>query len=360
VLGRVYHLLVSFMLLAAGGILLYGAARDHLKAYESLGWPERAATVTQERLSEDGSVEVLSMLEGKSFHQRVPFSFALSFDHESRRSRARLKARYAAGNRVTIHYSPGAPATEAVLRPGYSILSLALMAAGAVLVLAGLAFALRPPALLSAWFSPAVQSPDEARVAAGSHPRTHAAVVSRGRRFALGSDGILTSTIIDRRLMVTVGLLLLGAFGWLFYLDWQGALAAGWMADAAGLISVISLGAGLIAIGLRKAVKLSRGAQRAWVESGWFAFSASAYQTSAWPLAAFDRILIERVNLLGLESPAPRSPQRGGPGVRFRVTLLGDSVLAVNGYREYRDALKLAYCLSSLTGYPLIEAGPSV
>lgn len=356
-LGRLYHLLVSFMLLGAGCLLLYGAAGDHLKAYESLRWPERPATVVQEHFGEDSSIEVVSVLDGIAVRQRVPFSYALSFAHESQRARVRLKARYAQGNEVTIRYNARAPDTEAVLRPGFPALSVALMGTGAVFLLAGLVIALRPPPFLSRWFYPAaVQPAGTAYAEADARPLPHSPIVSRGRGFELTSDGTLTSTVIDRRKAVTAGLIFLGVFAWLFYLDWQGLLVTtGWASDAIAMASVASLGLGLTAIGLHKKVMLSRSAARAWVESGWFAFSTSARQTSAWRLAAFDRVVIARVNLLGFESRAPRSAQRGGPGIRFRVTLLGDSDLPVNSYRSYQNALKLAYCLSGLTGYRVVE-----
>ena len=356
-LGLLYHLLISFMLIGAGGLLFYGSAQDHLKAYESLLWPQRMATVTQERFSEDSGIEVVSVLDGKAARQRVPFSYALTFAYESQRARVRLKARYAQGNEVTIHYNPRTPATEAVLRPGFPVLSMALMGAGAVLVLAGLVFALRPHAFVSRRFDFAgVQSLDRAHAEAGALTPPRSPVVSRGRGFALSSDGTLTSTVIDRKAMMTAGVLFLGLSGCLFYLDWRGVLVTtGWAANGVGIVSVVSLGAGLTAIGLRRRVKLSRSAQRAWAESGWFALSTNAHQTSAWPLAAFDRVVIARVNLLGFESPAPRSPQRGAPGIRFRVKLVGDSELTVNSYRNHQDALKLAFALSSLTGYRVVE-----
>ena len=56
-----------------------GSAVDHRKAYESLRWPQRMATVTRERFSENSGIEVVSVLDGKAVRQRVPFSYALTF-----------------------------------------------------------------------------------------------------------------------------------------------------------------------------------------------------------------------------------------------------------------------------------------
>jgi hypothetical protein len=178
--------------------------------------------------------------------------------------------------------------------------------------------------------------------------------VREGNGYTVDRDGLLTSTLVNRKLAVMTGIACLALFGWIFYLDWHKAIHQDqWFYGLIDYVALICLGVGLISIGLRKQVKLSSKSSQVWQEAGWFGLSTSTYETSAWPLDRFDRVLVFRTNLLGLEAPTRGNPHRGGAGIRFQVRLAGNSEVTVNSYRNYNHASQLANVLADLTGYPV-------
>jgi hypothetical protein len=178
--------------------------------------------------------------------------------------------------------------------------------------------------------------------------------VREGKGFVVDRDGLLTSTLVNRKLAVTIGVASLALYGWFFYLDWHRAIDPDqWWSSLIDILALLCIGVGLISIGLRKQVKLSSEQSSVWQEAGWFGLSTSAYETSAWPLARFDRIIIQRTNLLGFEARTRSNPRQAVRGVRFWVKLMGNSEVGINAYADYNEASQLAQVLSSLTGYPV-------
>jgi hypothetical protein len=176
--------------------------------------------------------------------------------------------------------------------------------------------------------------------------------MQQGDGFQVDRGGDLISHVINRRRAVMWGLLCLAGYGGIFALDWYQLVSIRyWIHDRLPVLALVLLVAGLSLIGAHRRVILSRAEARLWQQTGWFVFSTAARRTSQWPLERFDRILIQRSNLLGLEAPTRGNPRSARPGIRFRVLLAGDSEVMVNSYRRYHSASQLANALSQLTGF---------
>jgi hypothetical protein len=176
-----------------------------------------------------------------------------------------------------------------------------------------------------------------------------------GPGFTVSQDRILSSYLIRRSLTVPLGLLCLFISGWDLYWQWLGFFTG--QPQPAGLASwsVWLLPVGLVLVGIRKRLAIDCPHKRVIVSSGWFCLSLSPYITHQWDLERFDRIVIQRGKRLGFTAPAVNTPHRNNWNMRFRVKLMGDHEIVVNSYGSYQNARRLAFVLSTLTGFSMYE-----